>query len=79
MPALYTPPGTANCLNQAISLIDLNQGQSARGRRSLNECNGDLTQTETIPYRGSGPDNFRLADDPLGAVAKHCAVTRERS
>ena len=28
---------------------------------------------------GWRPPFFRVADDPLGAVAKHCAVTREHS
>jgi len=42
----------------------------------VNERNRGLSAVESI---AGGLDYFRLADDPLGAVAKHCAVTRERS
>ena len=75
--------GVSFCSMPRKNILDLLEGGD---RRSL----GRSDQVVAIVYRNQAlfpeliegwwsADRFRFADHPLGAVAKHCAVTRERS
>jgi hypothetical protein len=62
-------------ITRGSEVIHLDGNRPTRAVEELHE----VAATRTERREPVKLDYFRVADDPLGAVAKHCAVIRERS